>query len=190
MRRLDLIVGPNGAGKTTFVRYTLSKALPPGVVFVNADEIALQRWPGQAEEHAYDAAGIAERTRQALLTQGVSFMAETVFSHPSKLGLMEDARGNGYQVFLHGLLVPEELSVARVLARVEAGGHSVPEEKVRQRYQRLWPLVAHAIVRADAATVYDNSGDRPRIVGQYVAAQPVGRSGWPPWTPKALHPTR
>ena len=36
----------------------------------------------------------------------------------------------------------------------------MPENKIRERYQRLWPLVAAAITRCESATVYDNSGLR------------------------------
>ena len=56
--RLDLVVGPNGAGKSTFVRLTLAAVLPRSV-FVNADLIAQQRWPGEAEAYSYEAARIA-----------------------------------------------------------------------------------------------------------------------------------
>ncbi|HSU34167.1 MAG TPA: AAA family ATPase, partial [Propionibacteriaceae bacterium] len=140
MRRLDLVVGPNGAGKSTFVRMTLAKSLPPTVPFVNADEIAAQRWPGSTQEHAYQAAEVAAATRVALIDAGLSFIAETVFSHRSKLELIDTAHAAGYFVFLHVLLVPVELTVERVAHRVAAGGHPVPEVKIRQRYQRLWPL--------------------------------------------------
>lgn len=55
MKRLDLVAGPNGAGKSTFVALTLAPLLP-GIVFVNADEIAKQRWPDDPTSHAYQAA--------------------------------------------------------------------------------------------------------------------------------------
>jgi hypothetical protein len=58
MNRLDLLVGPNGAGKSTSVELTLAPLLP-GSVFVNADEVAKQRWPEDPTSHAYDAARIA-----------------------------------------------------------------------------------------------------------------------------------
>lgn len=187
MRRLDLVIGSNGAGKSTFIRLVLAPSLPPEVVFVNADLIAAQRWPDDPESHSYEAARIAEATRTSLIKAGRSFIAETVFSHPSKLDLITEAQAAGYQVFLHVVLVPEDLTVARVGYRVAAGGHSVPEHKIRERYQRLWTLAADAIRRADAASVYDNS-DRsgPRIVAQFSAGTPVGLIAWPKWTPEAL----
>ncbi len=186
MRRLDLVVGPNGAGKSTFVELTLAPLLP-GSVFVNADEIAKQRWPDDPASHTYDAARVAADTRAKLLDLGASFIAETVFSHPSKLDLIDAAHAAQYTVVLHVLLIPEELAVQRVRYRVRAGGHAVPEDKIRQRYQRLWPLVAEAITRCQSATVYDNSGPKgPRIVAQMNDGFVAGSPAWPPWAPLVL----
>ena len=181
------MVGPNGAGKSTFVRYTLSPILGPGSAFVNADEIAAARWPDDAEAHAYDAANIAAKTRDALIRRRLPFIAETVFSHPSKLDLIDAAAEAGYRIFLHVLVVPEQVSVERVPRRVLAGGHRVPEAKIRARYQRLWPLVAQAAVRSDSADFYDNT-DRtgPRRVAQLIEGAAVGVVAWPGWTPPPL----
>lgn len=187
MHRLDLVVGSNGAGKSTFIRKTLIPALPPGAVFVNADEIAAQRWPEDPEGMSYEAARIAAATRQALIAAKLPFIAETVFSHPSKLSLIDDAQAVGFHVALHVILVPEDLTVARVARRVASGGHSVPEVKIRERYQRLWSLVTRAMAVADAATAYDNSAFRgPRIVAQLVEGSVVGAARWPSWTPSQL----
>lgn len=186
MNRLDLVVGPNGAGKSTFVELTLAPLLP-GSAFVNADEIANQRWPDDPVTHAYDAARIAADTRARLIELGRPFIAETVFSHPSKLELIDAAHRQDYIVVLHVLLIPEELAVQRVRYRVKAGGHDVPENKIRQRYQRLWAFVGTAITRSDSATVYDNSGLKgPRIVAQMSEGHVVGSPTWPAWTPQQL----
>lgn len=62
-----------------------------------------------------------------------------------------------------------------------------PVTKVRERYQRLWRLVAAALVRAIAATVYDNSAvSGSRIVAQFVAGQQVITPTWPAWTPTEI----
>ncbi len=187
MKRLDLVVGPNGAGKSTFVELTLAPLLP-GSVVVNADEIAKQRWPDDPASHAYEAAQVAADTRARLLELGKSFIAETVFSHPSKLELIDAARAAGYTVVLHVLLIPEELAVERVRHRVRAGGHAVPQNKIRERYQRLWPLVAAGITRCHSATLYDNSRLKgPRIVAQMNDGFIIGSPTWPAWTPTVLH---
>jgi predicted ABC-type ATPase len=186
MSRLDLVVGPNGAGKSTFVRLVLIPALPPGTLFVNADEITKVRWPGAETEHAYDAARIAADTRARLIQTGQPFIAETVFSHPSKLELIDDALATGYTVKLHVIAVPLVISLHRVPFRVAHGGHDVPPDKITQRYERLWPLVAEAITRADAADVWDNSRRRPVKVAEFIAGLSVGPPAWPAWTSEPL----
>lgn len=186
MRRLDLVVGCNGAGKSTFIELTLAPLLT-GSYFVNADEIAKRRWPEDPAGHAYEAARIAADTRAELIERGESFIAETVFSHPSKLDLVDTAQAAGYTVIVHALLIPEPLAVLRVRHRAAAGGHDVPEHKIRERYQRLWRLVAAAALDADTATFYDNSAiTGPRIVAQIAGGFVVGAPDWPSWTPADL----
>jgi predicted ABC-type ATPase len=186
MKRLDLVIGSNGAGKSTFVEFTLAPLLPASV-FVNADEIAKQRWPADPAAHSYEAARVAAETRSRLIELGRTFIAETVFSHPSKLDLIHAAHAAEYIVVLHVLLVPEDLAVQRVRHRVAAGGHDVPETKIRQRYQRLWALAAAAIGQCDSTTVYDNSRLKgPAIVAQMSVGQSIGGPTWPSWTPEVL----
>ena len=181
MRLLDLVVGPNGAGKSTIVRVFI-ESHTPNAAFVNADVIARERWPDAPEEHSYDAARIAARTREALIEQGRSFIAETVFSHPSKLDLIRRAKAAGYTVVLHVVLVDPDTSVARVAVRVAAGGHDVPEDKIRARHARLAPLVCEAISLADEAFVYDNTRiDGPRRLAWFAGGEPIGPVSWPGW---------
>lgn len=186
MTRLDLVVGPNGAGKSTLIRLVLQPTWPTAVS-VNADEIARHRWGAEAEVHAYEAAAIAAATRSRLIAWGRPLIAETVFSHPSKLELIDEALAAGYFVALHVVMIPEELAVRRVAYRVRSGGHSVPEEKVRQRFRRLWEQVAIAVERVGSAAFWDNAGhDGPDQVALFIDGHPVGRPLWPTWTPPEL----
>jgi predicted ABC-type ATPase len=54
-----------------------------------------------------------------------------------------------------------------------------------ERYVRLWPLVASAIVVVDTDTVYDNSrAERPlRIAASFERGSIIGKADWPAWTP-------
>ncbi len=184
--RLDLIVGPNGAGKTTFVQRVLAPAYPASV-FVNADQIAKQRWPDDQASHAYDAAMLAAKTRDELIRLGQPLIAETVFSHPSKLELVTRARDRGYRVALHVIMVPVEVSVERVRHRHEAGGHDVPEDKIRSRWPRVWANVAEAIGLVHTATCHD-SNRWGRFTEIAVWADGTLASGpcWPTWAPAVL----
>lgn len=183
---LHVLAGPNGAGKSTFVHRVLVPVtrLP----FINADEIAAERWPGAEAEHAYAASQAAARARTELLEQRGSFITETVFSHPSKVDLIRDAVAAGYLVTLHVVMVPVAVTLRRVEFRVAQGGHAVPPDKIRERYERLWPLVADARLIADRTQFFDNSraSDPFTRVAVYERGQQTGGTAWPPWTPAAL----
>jgi predicted ABC-type ATPase len=186
LKQLHLVIGPNGSGKTTFVNEFLALELP-GYAYVNADEIAKARWPTDSDAHAYEAAQVAAETRAYLIAGGRSFIAETVFSHRSKLDLLRSAQEAGYQIVLHAMLVPEELAVRRVAYRVQAGGHDVPEHKIRERYERLWPLVAQAVSHADRAVFYDNSRRTgPVKIAEFFGGLPIGAATWPEWAPEPM----
>src|SRR5699024_2113583 len=154
---------PNGAGKSTLVTRVLQPQTH--LRFVNADSIAAQRWPEQQEAHAYDAARLAEAQRRALIAAGESFIAETVFSHPSKVALIEAAQAYGFLVYLHVVMVPVAVTLGRVEHRVRHGGHTVPEQKILERYDRLWPLVARARELADT-TRFTTTRTTPRLFGR------------------------
>ncbi|MDT7549979.1 MAG: hypothetical protein QOE84_2373 [Actinomycetota bacterium] len=183
---LHLLAGPNGSGKTTLARRVIVPAT--NLPFVNADDIAADRWPGAELEHAYDASEAASAERSTQLQDRSSFITETVFSHPSKVELVQRAQEVGYRVYLHVVVVPEELSVRRVAHRVGQGGHAVPEKKIRGRYRRLWPLVVQARALADMTYLYDNStAAQPfRLMASYELGRVLGKPTWAAWTPIEL----
>jgi predicted ABC-type ATPase len=183
---LHLVAGPNGAGKTTLYRRVIEPVTH--LLFINADQIAHTRWPGEELEHSYDAAAVAAAARNECLAQRQSFATETVFSHPSKVALLRAANDAGYRTYLHIVLIPESLAVARVAERVADGGHQVPEDKVRGRYARLWGHLAIAIGVVNEARVYDNSDPRTplRLIATYIDGHRAGTPEWPAWVPDEL----
>ena len=183
---LHLLAGPNGSGKSTYVAHLLEPVthLP----FVNADVIAAERWPESQSEHAYAASRAAADERAKRLAAGSSFITETVFSHPSKLDLVDDAIARGYLVHLHVILLPVDVAVRRVAERVQHGGHDVPEQKIRERYARLWDLIAKARSTSHRTEFFDNStASSPfRRVAEYEHGLVIGEPSWPVWAPAAL----
>jgi predicted ABC-type ATPase len=126
--------------------------------FVNADVIQRDELGDPSPAASYEAARRAAARRADLLAQGRDFVTETVFSHPSKLDLIADAKAKDFTVIvMHVGVDSPELSVARVAARVDEGGHTVPEAKIRDRYARGSSLIRQAILQADRGMVYDNS---------------------------------
>lgn len=123
---------------------------------------------------SYRAAEIAAERRSGLLEAGNSFATETVFSHPSKLDIIDRARARGYIVIvMHVGIESPDLSVARVKARVQESGHDVPEDKIRARFDRGQPLIREAVLRADRGMVFDNSrlNEPPRQVLVFAAGK-------------------
>jgi predicted ABC-type ATPase len=113
------------------------------------------------------------------MSEGRSFVMETVFSHPSKLDLLRDARDAGYRLTVFHLnLASANLAVARVNARVTEGGHEVPEQKIRDRFARNQQLIRQAVLLADRALVFDSSAlnERPTVVLEMANGQPVNCS--------------
>jgi predicted ABC-type ATPase len=147
-----MLAGPNGAGKSTFFTTHLAdKGLP----FINADQIA-----AELSIEAYEAAGIAEAIRSRLVNDRASFITETVLSDPigAKVAFLQQAQATGYDVTLIfiGLANPD-LSAGRVMARVQAGGHDVPLDKIMARYERTMVNLERAIGQLPQVIVYDNS---------------------------------
>lgn len=162
---LFLIAGPNGAGKSTFYDTVLQDRV--AAPFINADLIQRDELADPSMEAAYKAAEIAAERRRTAIATGQSFVTETVFSHPSKLDLIADARAAGFRIVVfHLMLASADLAVARVAGRVTEGGHNVPEEKVRARFARNAALIRDAAMMADRAQIFDASAlnERPRLL--------------------------
>lgn len=183
---LHVLAGPNGSGKTTLYEQVIGPVTSLG--FVNADRIAADMWPGDELAHGYDASLLAAKERDRLLAERRSFVTETVFSHPSKVELMRTARGANYLITLHVALIPVDLAVLRVRERVLRGGHDVPEQKIVDRWNRLWLHVCAAAPYADEVFVYDNSRARHpfRRVAHLRDGRSIGAPAWPAWAPAEL----
>jgi len=154
---LFVIAGPNGAGKTTFYKTALETRIR--APFINADLIQRNKLGEADETAAYKAAKIADQQRSDMLGRGKSFITETVFSHPSKLKMLQEAKAQGFRIVVFHLhLISANLAVARVQERIKEHGHPVPEQKIRERYKRNPSLIRSAVAIADDAKVYDASG--------------------------------
>lgn len=186
---LWLVTGGNGSGKSYFYQTYIA---PLGLPFVNADQIARHVWPDEPEIHSYDAALLAERQRERLLDENASFCFETVYSHPSKIDFLAAAKARGYTLkvfYLH--LQCASLNLARVHTRVGAGGHDVPENKVRGRIPRSLENITATVALADELHLLDNSSsDNPYV---RIASWTGGEwhcfvSRLPPWAATVVDP--
>lgn len=153
---LVVLAGPNGSGKSTLYQTRIAPKF--AAPFINADIIQRDELHDPDVKAAYQAAEIAAERRLACFRQSRSIVTETVFSHPAKLELITQAKALGYRVMTFHISVADpDLSVARVGERVGEGGHPVPEDKIRSRYDRAGPLIRQAVLRSDIGHVFDNS---------------------------------
>jgi predicted ABC-type ATPase len=154
-KQLWMLVGGNGAGKSTFYQQILA---PLGMPFINADLIAREVYPDNPEANSYNAARLAEAMRMEALQDGKSFCFETVFSHPSKIDFIAQAKALGYSIVLVFIHVDDVmLNKARVKHRAHDGGHDVPEDKITSRIPRTLENVKSALPLCDEVRVLDNS---------------------------------
>jgi predicted ABC-type ATPase len=164
--QIVIIAGPNGAGKTTLgprlYRDELNLRL-----YVNADLIAANLSNYQPEAMALKAGRETIQRMRALAERGESFVFETTLAGLSHMRRLIELKRSGYQVNLMFIwLQSPELAVQRVLQRVEAGGHYIPEAVIQRRYSNgVRNFLSHYRPLADEWGVYDNSayGD-PKLV--------------------------
>ena len=112
------------------------------------------------EVNSYFASVVGDLLRQLLMERKASFTFETVMSHPSKVDFLVQAQSLGYRTYLYFVATDDPtINISRVRNRVKLGGHSVPEDKIEERYHRSLGLLMDAIKYTNRAYVFDNSGD-------------------------------
>jgi predicted ABC-type ATPase len=174
MPNLVVMAGPNGAGKSTAAPLLIGKRL--GIaVFVNADVIASGLSAQSPESVAVEAGRVMLRRLRQIAEEGKDFSFETTMaSRTFAPWIARLRREQGYRFHLIYLWVPDPAqSVARVAARVRAGGHFIPEAVIRRRYERgLANFFSLYSPIADAWEMFDNSGE-PRLIAAREAAGQV-----------------
>jgi predicted ABC-type ATPase len=164
-KRIVIIAGPNGAGKTTFARDFLpNEADCPD--FINADLIAAGLSPFRPETAAVRAGRLMLNDISARVKAGKSFAFETTLSGLAYAQAIPRWQSNGYHVKLMFLTLPNaDMAVMRVAARVAQGGHHIPEDVIRRRFDAGLRNF-HGLYKslANLWILYDNSGDEPVII--------------------------
>ena len=134
MPRLYIISGCNGAGKTT-ASYSLLPEMLDCKEFVNSDEFAKGLSPFDPSKAAIQASKYMLLKINYLLKRQADFAIETTLATRTLYKTLKKAQGAGYTVtLLYFWLNSPDLAISRVKARVEAGGHDIPEETIVRRY--------------------------------------------------------
>jgi len=180
---LFIIAGPNGAEKSTIAPRLLADNRRVEA-FVNADNIKVEIG-GKAGTSADILAGRIMLERVGKLVElGRDLAFETTLASRSLLRRVSATREAGYLFHLIYLWLPTpEMAVERVAARVQAGGHSIPEPVVRRRYGRSLANFFNLYRPvADSWLMLDNSGTpEPRPIAWRNVGGPIQIVRDGPW---------
>lgn len=169
-----IIAGPNGAGKSTLAPRLLMQEF--GVyTFVNADIVAQGLAAFDPASAAVEAGRVIHRWIAELRAARVDFAFETTLAGLALRRQIGDLRDAGYVIHLVYLWLPSaDAAVERVRGRVRVGGHAVPADDVRRRYERglrnflrVYRLMASDWLVYDATTGLSGRLPRPIAVGAH-----------------------
>lgn len=171
--RLFVLAGVNGAGKSSLGGAALQAS---GVEFFNPDIAAARLREQQPGLSAAQANGLAwtlgRRGLEKALAEDLTYAFETTLGGASIARLLLDGARAGAEVHVWyaGLATPE-LHLRRIAARVAAGGHDIPQAKVRERFDasranlvKLMPLLASLRVHDNSFEADPRLGRRPQPV--------------------------
>jgi predicted ABC-type ATPase len=155
MPEIHVIAGANGSGKSTFSK-NLAKQI--GIPIIDPDAIAREIDPVNPAKAAMQAGRMAIDRAQIYINKPISFGVETTLSGRNYLKLMKSLKEASWTVNLIYIGIDNpETNIRRVRERVDLGGHTVPMDDIRRRYDRSLDNLTSAISIADLVTIYDNS---------------------------------
>ena len=152
-----IIGGCNGAGKSTLARELLPR-LDIGR-FLNADLIAKGLSPVNPALAAFTAGRRLLEEASGLIEARSSFALESTLSGKTYVKLLREAKERGYRLVLHYIMIGSATqAVERVRLRVLTGGHHVPEDDIRRRYERsVQHFLDDYLPLADEWGLWDNA---------------------------------
>ena len=108
-----------------------------------------------------------KRLLQRAIAERLNFAFETTLGGNTIPALLSSALSAGLEVRVWYVgLSSVELHIARVRARVEKGGHPIPEPKIRDRYDRSRLNLIRLMPRLTELLVYDNSNEADPEAGE------------------------
>lgn len=159
-----IIAGPNGAGKTTFAMDLLPRQVQCEN-FINADLIAAGLSPFAPEMAAIAAGKLMLKRIDSCVLSGQPFAIETTLSGKGYLRKIEKWKAQGYRVVLYYFSLPSgDIAVKRVQYRVENGGHNIPIDVIKRRFNRSCANLALYLGVVDSWSIYDSSGGEPNLM--------------------------
>jgi predicted ABC-type ATPase len=162
-----VLAGPNGVGKSSIAGAMFRRS---GTDYFNPDEAARRILTANPDASIVEANALAwnegKRLLETAITERQTFAIETTLGGRTIAALLKDAASRGIQVriWFAGLRTPD-LNIERVRARVARGGHNIPDEKIRERYDRSRLNLIDLIPVITELKLYDNSEEADPAAG-------------------------
>jgi predicted ABC-type ATPase len=153
-----VIAGVNGAGKSTLGGKLIRGR---GLNYFNPDEVAkrVRELTGCPQDEANSLAWQEGKRRlESAINGRFDYAFESTLGANTIPALLVEAATAGLEVIIWfvGLSTPEQ-HIARVRARVAAGGHDIPEETIRRRWDTSRRNIIALMPHLTELRVFDNS---------------------------------
>jgi predicted ABC-type ATPase len=156
---LFVLAGVNGAGKSSIGGHLLERQR---LTWFNPDafarELVAQSGCDQATANAHAWAESLRRVDDAIAGRKSHAFETTLSGHTMAARIAGAAQTHDVIMWFCGLSSPDR-HVARVRARVAAGGHDIPEARIRERYPQALQNLITLMPRLAYLQVYDNSAE-------------------------------
>ena len=165
--RIYVLAGVNGAGKSSIGGAALTAH---GIPYFDPDLAARtlrDAHPALTQEAANAQAWeCGRRGLERALREGGNYAFETTLGARTIPDLLLAGARDGAEVHVwYAGLVSPELHLRRVKSRVLAGGHDIPEDKIRARYTSSRANLIKLMPHLASLRVYDNSADHDPKAG-------------------------
>ena len=165
--RIIVLAGVNGAGKSSLLGLQLRGQ---NMTFFNPDLVARrigEETGWTAEQANAEAWQKMKTTLEAAIETRESFAFESTLGGNTIPALLRKAAEAGIEVYIWfvGLASPE-MHMQRVRARVAAGGHDIPEEKIRERWNASRMNIIELLPVITELVLFDNSEEGDPAKGE------------------------
>lgn len=175
--RIHVLAGVNGAGKSSVGGEQIRAS---GAQYYNPDEVARQLKKSNPQLTQSQANGVAWQNGKLMLERAISekkdFAFETTLGANTLTELLIQAAEAGFEihVWYAGLASPEQ-HIARVRARVKRGGHDIPEQDIRRRFEHSRLNLIRLMPHLTSLRIFDNSLDADPEAGKQPVPQLILR---------------